>query len=240
MKEYLKGNKRIKENLVRGLNFIQRTGLMGHGYDAERTRIDSMEVLIRAGLSNFLEREREICPEFHHMIHNILHRYNADLINGEKLGAWGEDYKEDWQEIVGALKPKSRLYLAYGSNMNKVQMTKRCPGARVIDKTYLNNWKLTIPFYANIEREKGGITPVLVWEITAEDENTLDVYEGYPKCYDKEELLIGINNTHTTAMAYIMTEQHKNRGGIVREGYMESIIKGYLDAGFSEDEFKPR
>ena len=57
----------------------------------------------------------------------------------------------------------------------------RCPDAKIIGKTYLENWELNMPFYANIEMKKGKKTPILLWEISAQDEAKLDRYEGYPK-----------------------------------------------------------
>lgn len=113
-------------------------------------------------------------------VNNIVHRYNTCLLRGGKYtkGAWNEDYSPYWQEIADELKLNKRLYIAYGSNMNKSQMERRCPGAKVLGKAYLENWQLTFPHYANIERSEGKKTPALIWEITNENESSLDRYEG--------------------------------------------------------------
>ena len=37
---------------------------------------------------------------------------------------------------------KKRYYLAYGSNLNKAQMQKRCPGAKPIGKGLLEGYEL--------------------------------------------------------------------------------------------------
>lgn len=240
MKAYLKGNRKVKNNLITGLNFACKTGFRGHGYDAEKARIKSLRIFIEGGLAIFLEREEGISPRFHNMIKNILHDYNFKLINGKTIGPWGEDYREDWEDIVRKLKIKRRLYIAYGSNMNKEQMYKRCPDTKVVGKTYLKKWELTIPFYANIEPNKEKNTPVLIWGISNRDEIELDKYEGYPKLYNKRDLIININNRETTAMVYIMTDKYKNVKMTPREGYVESIIKGYEDAGFEKNEFESR
>ena len=94
------------------------------------------------------------------MVHNILHSYNSNLYYGRTFGPYKEDYRQDWEEITNSLTTNKRLYIAYGSNMNIKQMEYRCPDAKIIGKTYLENWELTMPFYANIEMEKGKKTPI--------------------------------------------------------------------------------
>lgn len=239
MKEYQKGNSDLKDRLIKGLNFTAKTHLSGHGFDEERTRIHSLKILCKGKLIDFLENEREICPAFHAMVHNILHNYNSSLLNDITIGPWGEDYRRDWEELTNSLKTKKRLYIAYGSNMNKEQMKYRCPDSKMIGRTYLKDWKLTIPFYANIEMEKGTLTPILLWEISSEDEAKLDKYEGYPKGYDKRELMVSINDTVVSAMAYVMTDKYKISDKIAREWYVEGIVQGYVDAGFDKSEFRP-
>ena len=110
----------------------------------------------------------------------------------------------------------------------------------MIGKTYLENWELTMPFYANIEIKKGKKTPILLWELSAKDEAELDRYEGYPRGYDKKDLLLNVNNSVVSAMAYIMTDEYKKKNRIARDEYVEGIIQGYVDAGFDKSEFNPR
>ena len=97
-----------------------------------------------------------------------------------------------------------------------------------------------MPHYANIEMEKGSKVPVFVWELSAKDETSLDTYEGFPKCYEKKKLIVNINDVELSAMVYVMTDNYIKTNREPREKYTEEIIQGYKDAGFSEDEFKPR
>ena len=53
-----------------------------------------------------------------------------------------------------------KLYVAYGSNLNKQQMRHRCPSAKPVYTGYLNNWELIYRgsktgSYATIRRKKG-------------------------------------------------------------------------------------
>lgn len=236
VKKYLAGEVHLKEPMEKALLASVRGGLSGHGYDAEKDRISALKIFIKGGLHEFLECNNHICPEFHNAIHNILHQYKSNLLRKCTKGAWGEDYSSEWQEIVDNLQINKRLYISYGSNMDKSQMILRCPNAIVIGKTYLENWELTMPFYANIERKKGKKTPVLIWEITNRDEITLSHYEGYPKLYDKTDIIVNIDGNFVSAMAYVMTDEYKKCDKTPRSGYIEQILRGYRDAGFSEDD----
>lgn len=78
----------------------------------------------------------------------------------------------------------AKKYIAYGSNMNLEQMERRCPGARVIGRGWLRDYRLFFAgrseaAVASIEPAEGHAVPVVLWEITPEDEQALDRYEGY-------------------------------------------------------------
>jgi hypothetical protein len=85
---------------------------------------------------------------------------------------------------------KNKLYLAYGSNLNLKQMADRCPTAKVVGASQINDHRLLFRgahagAVATIEPFEGGNVPVLVWEITPTDEAALDRYEGWPFLYRK-------------------------------------------------------
>ena len=68
--------------------------------------------------------------------------------------------------------------------MSKKQMKARYKRANPVTKAYIQDWKLSIPFYANIEPVKNKRTPAFIGN-NKEDEAILDRYEGYPRCYIK-------------------------------------------------------
>jgi len=239
MKEYLNGKRDLVTNLKRALMVSSKTNFYGHGYEMEKGRIEAVQIFIKGGLRKFLETDREICPEFHQKVNNIVHEYSSRLIRGYTRGLWNEDYSAQMREIVDNLKLDKRLYIAYGSNMDVSQMEIRCPGAEVVGKTYLKNWELTLPHYANIERRVGKRTPVLIWETTKEDEIELDRYEGYPVLYDKIDIIVNVNGKRMSAIAYVMTDEYKKLDKEPRSGYVEQILRGYRNAGFDESEFQP-
>jgi hypothetical protein len=85
------------------------------------------------------------------------------------------------------MKEKTKLYFAYGSNLNLTQMAQRCPDARQLGATYIPNWRLVFRGVADIEptRSNDVLLPVGVWEITKRCEEQLDIYEGFPHLYRK-------------------------------------------------------
>ena len=120
----------------------------------------------------------------------------------------------------------TKLYLAYGSNLNLAQMARRCPNAKMAGKTLLEGWQLTFRTHATIEPKKGAKVPVGVWEITPECERDLDRYEGYPNYYTKETIDIVLNKQATQAIVYLM---NGGRPAMPCQNYAESIWEGYKD-----------
>lgn len=125
-----------------------------------------------------------------------------------------------------------KLYIAYGSNLNLSQMAFRCPSARVYAIGILHNWELAyrgskINAHATIIRKPKSTVPVLVWEIQPDDENRLDIYEGYPHYYYKKNIMVYIKGKKKKAMVYIMDEKHLP--GKPSKRYIETIRQGYID-----------
>lgn len=119
-----------------------------------------------------------------------------------------------------------KIYIAYGSNMNKEQMARRCPKATPIGKQTLQDYKLEFRGVANIIKCKGETTPVALWSITETCERSLDRYEGYPRLYRKEYIKLKINGREVIGMVYVM-----NKGEIAppSDYYYNVIKQGYKD-----------
>lgn len=125
-----------------------------------------------------------------------------------------------------------KLYVAYGSNLNLVQMNDRCPSATIYSTGQLNNWVLLYRgrngnAHATIARKKGASVPVLVWSIEPSDEQRLDMYEGYPRYYFKQNVMVDIGNQKRKAMVYIMNLHQK--AARPSRTYVETIRQGYID-----------
>ena len=104
-------------------------------------------------------------------------------------------------------------------------MSQRCPNASYLGNTMLEDWRLIFKSVATIEKDLGKYVPVGVFQITDACEIALDIYEDYPKLYDKKELDVIIDGTQVTAMTYIMVAKY----GIAppSERYFSVISEGY-------------
>jgi gamma-glutamylcyclotransferase (GGCT)/AIG2-like uncharacterized protein YtfP len=125
-----------------------------------------------------------------------------------------------------------KLYVAYGSNLHLEQMAARCPSATIFGVGRLNNWVLLYRgregnAHATIARKKGSSVPVLIWNIEPEDERRLDMYEGYPRYYFKQDVMVDIGGQKKKAMVYIMNL--RQQAARPSRSYVETIRQGYLD-----------
>ena len=136
-----------------------------------------------------------------------------------------------------------RYYIAYGSNLNILQMRMRCPSARIIGTGEIPDYRLLFKgsqtgAYLTIEPCEGKSVPVAAWEVTAEDELALDHYEGYPRFYYKAEMMLpitGIRSGKTrvrTVFVYIMDESRPF--GIPARYYVDVCRQGYRAFGFDQ------
>jgi gamma-glutamylcyclotransferase (GGCT)/AIG2-like uncharacterized protein YtfP len=123
----------------------------------------------------------------------------------------------------------SKLYVAYGSNLNMMQMGWRCPTASVVGTGKIIDYKLTFRRVATIEPCVKKEVPVAVWTIEDSDEKALDRYEGYPHLYRKEMIDVEMDNGEkVNAMVYIM---NYGEPAMPYKQYIDTIIKGYEDVG---------
>lgn len=120
-------------------------------------------------------------------------------------------------------------YIAYGSNINLEQMAFRCPHSKVIGTSVLTGWKLYFDYHANIEhtKNKNDETPILLWDIAAEDWKRLDMYEGFPKYYIKKNIETEFNGEKIKAVVYLMNKKKHIKAPSM--DYLTCIYAGYRD-----------
>lgn len=118
------------------------------------------------------------------------------------------------------------IYIAYGANMSKSSMMLRCPGAKVIGTGKIENYLMTFKGCATIEPKEGEIVPVVVWNITKENEKELDRFESYPHYYYKKKIKVVMDDGSTEkGMVYIMQNNHDY--ALSFDGYVSGIRKSY-------------
>ena len=132
-------------------------------------------------------------------------------------------------------KMAKRLYFAYGSNMDRDQMYKRCPDSELVGAAKLEGWRFLINTVgvATVVPREDGVVHGLLWRISASDEKTLDGYEGVEHgMYRKEELDVEVTGGSTEkALIYISSDTEP---GVPRPGYIERIISAAQEHGLPD------
>lgn len=133
----------------------------------------------------------------------------------------------------------AKLYVAYGSNLNKEQMRYRCPTAKFVGTGIIEGYELQFKgalhgACATIAPKEGAAVPVGIWTIQRTDEKRLDIYEGYHEhghsFYNKEQISVKMDDGSTiTGMVYIMDPRMDF--GNPSAGYYDIVHRGYEDCG---------
>ncbi len=136
-------------------------------------------------------------------------------------------------------------YAAYGSNLSEDRMKVRCPGATAYGTSVIYGYRLLFKqsltgAYATVEQDANSRVPVVIYKMTGDDETHLDRFEGYPRYYRKQELLLPIwtlngvkKRGRKLCIAYIMRE-HRQLGEPTPE-YFSLLDKGYKRWGFGHE-----
>lgn len=131
----------------------------------------------------------------------------------------------------------SKLYLAYGSNLHKAQMRRRCPTARPLGSIMLEDSLLVFRGVADVIYHPGTQVPVGVWRVYHDDEEALDRYEGVRSGFYSKEI-VELDDGQEGVL-YVM-----NNSGIYppSQYYYDTCKRGYrdfgLDVGYLENALK--
>lgn len=129
---------------------------------------------------------------------------------------------------------EKRLYVAYGRNLNILQMKQRCPTAKLCGTGTVENYQLQFKgrpqsAFATISPKEGSSVPVAVWELQPRDERALDRYEGYPSHYFKQDIPVQLDGKEVVGMVYIMDLEMDH--GLPSLAYYQTVQEGYEDCG---------
>jgi hypothetical protein len=125
----------------------------------------------------------------------------------------------------------TKLYISYGSNLNKRQMRQRCSTARPLGKFYLTDAKLVFRGAADVEYSPGDKVPCGLWAINQADEAALDRYEG-AGYYKETGVVIEYCGRPRNTLMYLM----RSSDGIMppSQHYADIIRRGYKDFELDE------
>ena len=107
-------------------------------------------------------------------------------------------------------------------------MQDRCPESKPVCTFVLQGYKLTLRGVANVEECAESAVVGALYELTPNDEKTLDEYESFPTLYTKVETQAETEIGHQTVMFYqLVNPQYR----CCREGYIGTISRGFADWG---------
>jgi len=135
----------------------------------------------------------------------------------------------------------NRVFAAYGVGLNRSEMVKHCPTAKLLGTIELKNYRLAFRggnacAVATIEKAKSKSVPALLWEIAPQDETALDRWIGASDLYRKDAVKIRLNGVTMTALVYIMIgNKPLNRPSAF---YYSTLLEGYKAAGFDTEILK--
>ena len=135
----------------------------------------------------------------------------------------------------------SRLFAAYGAGLNRTEMAKHCPTAKLIGTTELKNYRIAFRgskagALATIEKARGGSVPTLLWEISPQDEAALDRWIGVPELYRKTAIKVRRDGALVeTLICILISGKPQNKPSAF---YYSTLLEGYTAAGFDTEILK--
>jgi len=135
----------------------------------------------------------------------------------------------------------NRVFVAYGIGLNRSEMAKHCPTAKLLGMSELKNYKIAFrggnaSAVATIKKAKGCSVPALLWEISTQDKTALDRWIGMPDLYRQITAKVRLNGAAMDAYAYILIgNKPHNRPSAF---YYSTLLEGYRAAGFDAEILK--
>ncbi len=115
------------------------------------------------------------------------------------------------------------LYFAYGSNMQRAAMARRCPGARAVGPASLDGYKFFVGIdgWGSVKPKPGQRVHGVLWRLTPRDIAALHAYELLHRgLYEVRHLPVRVGSSRAQAMIYRL---RRRAPGKPKPGYVEMI-----------------
>jgi gamma-glutamylcyclotransferase (GGCT)/AIG2-like uncharacterized protein YtfP len=110
-------------------------------------------------------------------------------------------------------------------------MRARCPHAQSLGAAQLLDHRFRFAVHADVEPVPGSVVDGVLWNITDQCLESLDVLEGYPFYYNRAPLQVTLRGEHSVvyceAMTYFMVDGHED--SLPSQHYFHTIIEGYAE-----------
>ena len=117
------------------------------------------------------------------------------------------------------------LHFAYGSNMCRAAMRRRCPGAIALGPAILEGWRFVVGIggHGSIEPRPGGVVHGGLWRLRARDLAAINAYEGVDTgVYLRRILPVRRGARLHPALVYIV---RRPGHGKPRPAYLQMIVE---------------
>ena len=121
------------------------------------------------------------------------------------------------------------LHFAYGSNMSRALMHRRCPQAKAIGTASISGWRFVITpdGFGSIAPSAGGVVHGVLWRLTPRDLAAINAYESLDSgLYARRILPVRQGSRQVPALLYIARRRGEGRP---RPGYMTVVLEAARD-----------
>ena len=115
------------------------------------------------------------------------------------------------------------LYFAYGANMERAAMRRRCPGAAALGTARLAGWRYVIAAgYGSVARASGRAVFGVLWRLTPRDLAALNIFESLDSgLYRRRVLTVQAGATRKRVLVYVGRQRGMRRP---MPGYQERLV----------------
>jgi gamma-glutamylcyclotransferase (GGCT)/AIG2-like uncharacterized protein YtfP len=127
------------------------------------------------------------------------------------------------------------LYFAYGANMDREGMARRCPSSKPLGLARLprHRWIISGDGYANVVRDPRREVQGMLWDLALSDVPTLDRFEDVPRLYRKVSQPVIAEKGVRRALVYVGRAMEPGRP---RPGYLDLVLAAAESAGLRPDQ----
>lgn len=121
------------------------------------------------------------------------------------------------------------FYFAYGSNMNRAAMRRRCPGAAAVGPARLAGYRfiMSADGYASVAPAAGDTVHGVLWRLTPSDVAALNAYEAVDSgLYRRRLLPVVQDGRRRRALVYV---GRRAREGRPKPGHLADIMRAARD-----------
>ncbi len=125
-------------------------------------------------------------------------------------------------------------YFAYGSNMSRTRMGRRCRHATAIGRARLEGWRflVTRDGYASVVPAPGAVVHGVLWRVSARDLAALNAYESLDSgLYVRRTLPVRAGDRIVAALVYVGRE---SKPGKPRPGYQRALVAAAREWGLPD------